>query len=277
MRMCVVLKVSRSGYYKYLSNTGVSVSSTKRAAIIFHARVFHKRSKGIYGYRKVHEDFEKEFPEVPCSRETVHKVMRENNLFNCVKKKHRYPKPDNSKVFEYPKNKLNKNYNASIKNLKWTGDITYIRTTKGWVYLAVVMDLFSRKIIGWSMSTYVNSALTCQALENAIEQRDQSGYLLYHSDRGSQYSSYEFQGYLLSNSMESSMSLKGDPWSNAVNENFFQKLKHEFIRGRVFKDIETARSEIFWYIEIFYNKHRRNQYLGYLSPVEYEKRHEIVA
>ena len=161
--------------------------------------------------------------------------------------------------------------------LQWTGDITYIRTTKGWVYLAVVMDLFSRKIVGWSMSNYVNSALTCKALENAIEQRDQSGYLLYHSDRGSQYSSDEFQDYLLSNSMESSMSLKGDPWSNAVQENFFQKLKHEFIRGRMFKDIEEARSEVFWYIEIFYNKNRHHQQLGYLSPVEYERKHEIVA
>ena len=254
-----------------------SVSCIKRAAIAFHARVFHRRSRGIYGYRKVYEDFEKELPELPCSRETVRKVMQENNLFSCVKKRHRYPALDNSQMFEYPRNKLNRNYNASMKNLKWTGDITYIRTSKGWVYLAVVMDLFSRKIVGWSMSNYINSALTCNALENAIEQRCKIGYLLYHSDRGSQYSSDEFQGYLLSNGMESSMSLKGDPWSNAVQENFFQKLKHEFIRGRLFANIEEARSEVFWYIEIFYNKRRRHQHLGYLSPVEYEKKHEIVA
>ncbi len=94
----------------------------------------------------------------------MRKVVRENNLFSGIKKRHRYPKPDNYKVFEYPKNKLNRNYNASIKNLKWIGDITYIRTIKGWIYLAVVMDLFSRKIVGRSMSTYINSALTCKAL-----------------------------------------------------------------------------------------------------------------
>ncbi len=130
MSMCMVLKVSRSGYYKYL-NRKPSSCEEKRKAIAFHAKVFHKRSKAIYGYRKVYEDFKAELPEFPCSRETVRKVMHENRLFVCLRRRHRYPKLDKSNVFEFPKNKLNRNFKTAFKNLKWTGDITYIRTAEG--------------------------------------------------------------------------------------------------------------------------------------------------
>ncbi len=145
--MCRVLKVSRSVDYKYL-NRKPSVSEEKRDVIAFHAKVFHKRSRGIYGYRKVYEDFKAELPELSCSRETVRKIMHENRLFACLRRRYKYPKPNKANVFEFPKNKLNRNYKTTVKNLKWTGDITYIRTTEGWVYLAVVMDLYSRKIVG---------------------------------------------------------------------------------------------------------------------------------
>ncbi len=134
------------------------------------------------------------------------------------------------------------------------------------------MDLYSRKIIGWSVSKNIDSALVCKALNNAIEQRNQSGYLLFHSDRGSQYSSDDFQDLLLSRSTECSMSLTGDLWSNAVQENFFKKLKHEFIRGRKFTNLNDTRKEIFWYIEVFYNMRHRQKDLGYIRPNEYEKR-----
>ncbi len=113
----------------------------------------------------------------------------------CIGRCHKYPKPNKVDVFKFPKNKQNRNYKTSVKNLKWTGDITYIRTTEGWVYLAVVMDLYSLKIIGWSVSKNIDSALVCKALKNENEQRNQSGYLLFHSDRGSQYSSMVFRIY----------------------------------------------------------------------------------
>ena len=122
-----------------------------------------------------------------------------------------------------------------------------------------------------------DSKLVCYALNNAIRQRNQSDYLLFHSDRGSQYSSDEFQDLLLSNGIESSMSLAGDPWSNAVQENFFQKLKHEFIRGKKFANLEEVRKEVFEYIEVFYNMRRSQKDLGYISSNEYEKEHEVVA
>lgn len=146
-----------------------------------------------------------------------------------------------------------------------------IKTKEGWLYLSVVMDLYSRKIIGWSISKDPNSALVCRSVSNALDIRGVSGYILFHSDRGTQYSSDETQSFLLSNGIESSMSPKGAPWSNA------QKLKRKLIRGRKYCTIEETRKELFWYIEIFYNKRRRHQYLGYLSPEEYEKKHSSVA
>lgn len=142
--MCRVLKISRSGYYKYI-NRKPSASEEKRTVIAFHAKVFYKLSKAIYGYRKVYEDFKAELPELPCSRETVRKVMHDNRLFACIRRRHKYPKPNKADVFEFPKNKLNRNYKTFVKNLKWAGGITYIRTTEGWIYLAVVMDLCSLK------------------------------------------------------------------------------------------------------------------------------------
>ena len=145
---------------------------------------------------------------------------------------------------------MNRNFKTPIKNLKWTGDITHGRTIEGWIYLAVVMDLYSRKIVGWSVSRNIDSALVCKALNNTIKQRNQSDYLLFHSDRGSQYSSDDFQDLLLSRGIESSMSLSGDPWNNAVQENFFQKLKHEFIRDRKSANFEDVRKELFWYIDL---------------------------
>ena len=152
MRMCRVLTVSRIGYYKSLSRKSYT-SEIKRNVIAFHAKVFHKRFKGIYGYRKVYENFKDKLSDLPCSREAIRKVMHENNLFDCIRRRHRYPAQDNLQAFEYPKNKLNRNYKTSAKNLKWPGDITYINTLNGWVYLGAVMDLFSRKVVGWSVST----------------------------------------------------------------------------------------------------------------------------
>lgn len=163
----MVLKLSKSGYYKSL-NKKPSATAKKRKIIAFHARVFHKRSKGIYGYRKIYSDFKEELPEISCSMDTVRKIMHEKRLFSYIKKKHRYPKADTIDLFEYPNNRLNRNYSASVKNLKLMGDITATKTAEGWLYLSAVMDLFSRKIVGWSTSTEVNSVLVCKSLNNAI-------------------------------------------------------------------------------------------------------------
>lgn len=242
-----------------------------------YARVFHKRSRGIYGYRKVYEDFRREVTGIQCSCETLRKIMSANHLFSCVKSRHKYHRIEKDKVYKYPNNILSRDFKSHERNKKWVGDITYIWTNEGWLYLAVVMDLYSRKIIGWSMSKDANSDLACKALNNALMHRNSVGELLYHSDRGVQYSSYEFQKLLKDNGITGSMSYKADPWSNAVQENFFQKLKQEYIKDRNFINIAEAKKEVFWYIEIFYNNRRRHKYLGYLSPSEYEKKHEVVA
>lgn len=267
--MCILLGVSRSGFYKSIQSAP-SARKTRHAAITREVIHFHERSGSVYGYRKVAADLRMEGKN-RCCAETVRRIMAERGLHAKAKRKFvvttqsRHSLP----VFD---NVLDRNFAAFSIDQKWTADITYIRTMEGWLYLAGVMDLFSRRIIGWSMSDRIDADLACDALNMAIAQRKPEPGLIHHSDRGVQYASQAYQAILKRCGIICSMSRKGNCWDNASQESFFGKLKAEWIRGTIYKTRKEARQSIFNYIELFHNRQRRHAALGYVSPVEFEKR-----
>ena len=268
--MCRVLKVSRGGYYDWRKRKA-SVRQQKREKLAQLARIYHERSRKIYGYRKVHEDLVRE-EKIACCKETVRKVMRQESLFSCVKRKF-VCTTDSKHSLPVAENILDRDFEATAPDQKWVADITYIATEEGWLYLATVLDLFSRRIVGWSMSQHINAELVCSALKTAIAQRCPGDELLHHSDRGVQYAAQTFQELLDIHGIKCSMSRKGNCWDNASQESFFGKLKSEWIQNRIYPNREEAQQDIFYYIEVFYNRQRRHAALGYVSPAEYEARH----
>jgi putative transposase len=267
--LCRTLKVSRSAYYDGL-HAVPSNRQVKREEIASKVEHFYSRSKGIYGYRKVAEDIRAE-TELFCCADTVRRIMREKRL--CAKARHKFVVTTQSKhSLPVAENLMGRDFQSTEPNRKWVTDITYIRTADGWLYLAGVLDLYSRRIVGWSVSERIDSDLTCSALNKAIRERKPEAGLLHHSDRGVQYASYAYQSILSRCGMVCSMSRKGNCWDNAGQESFWGKLKAEWIRGRIFSTREEAKREIFEYIEVFYNRQRRHAALGYVSPVEFELR-----
>lgn len=267
--MCSVLRVSRSGYYAWRKRKP-SAQENKRRMIAAKAAVFHERSRKIYGYRKIHEDIIRE-TEIVCCAETVRRVMRKIGLFSRTKRKF-VRTTDSKHRLPTAKNILARDFSASGMNEKWVADITYIQTREGWLYLAGVMDLYSRRIVGWAMSERIDAALVCDALEMALLHRCPGKGLLHHSDRGVQYASDRFQMLLDRYELVGSMSRKGNCWDNACKESFFGKLKCEWIQGRIYKTRREAEQDVFWYIEVFYNRMRRHASLGYVSPADFEAR-----
>jgi putative transposase len=232
-------------------------------------KVVHKKSRKTYGSPRVHADLN-ETGHV-CSKHRVARLMRENGIVSKHKRKfkvttnsnHSYPIADNL---------LQRQFDVSEPGQCWVSDITYIPTREGWLYLAVTLDLFHRKVIGWAMDRWITRHLAIDALNMAIKNGYQKPRLIHHSDRGVQYASNEFQALLKTNGTRCSMSRKGDCWDNAVAESFFHTLKVELIHGRVYDTRQEAKTAIFEFIEIFYNRQRLHSYLGYLSPVDYEKK-----
>jgi len=267
--MCKVLEVSRSGYYTSITRPA-SNRAIKKDKIAQAAQEYYEKSHEIYGYRKVYEDLSEYRPDLNCCRETLRKIMVEHGLYSCTKKKF-VVTTDSNHAKPVAENRLNRDFTADEPNQKWVADITYIRTSEGWLYLAVIIDLFSRFVVGWATSDKIDSALVCEAFTNAINFRHPEGKLLHHSDQGVQYASDDFQNLLDLSGVECSMSRRGNCWDNACSESFFGKLKCEAVRGEVYKTRNDARKDLFWYIEIFYNRKRRHATLGYLSPTEFEK------
>ncbi len=267
--MCRALAVSRSGYYGWLKR-GPSRRDRKREAIAQAARRSHEGSNGVYGYRKVHVEIVED-EGLKCCKETVRKVMKQEGIRSKVTKKfvvttdsrHRRP---------VAANKLGRDFRTAGPNQKWVADITYVRTREGWLYLATVMDLWSRRIVGWSMSSTIDVQLVSRAFNMAVRSRCPGSELIHHSDRGIQYASEKFQQLLDLHGVEPSMSRKGDCWDNAPAESFFGKLKTEHIGRRIYETRREAEQELFWYIEVFYNRRRRHASLGYLSPLQFELR-----
>ena len=270
---CEVLEVSTSGYYAWLDREP-SRRAQRTARIHQAVAEVHAASHGVYGSAKIAEALdEREDLETAC-RNTVAKAMRELGLKSRVRRAFtptttrvdptRTPAPDT----------LAQDFTAEAPDRKWVTDITYLPTDAGWVYLAVVLDLFSRKVVGWAIGDSLETELVSTALRRAIEaRRPEGGRLLHHSDRGCQYTSDAYRRTLRSLGIECSMSRTGCCYDNAVMERFFWSLKHEWTKHERFADLEAARLSVFKYVETFYNPVRLHQTLGYQSPDQYEADH----
>ena len=265
--MCYVLDVSVSGYYAWKRRTP-SAQRVRREQLIEAIETFHADSKGAYGYRKVHEDIMETFDE-PCCLETVRRIMKSKGL-RSTRRRRFVVTTDSNHTMPVAENALNRDFQADAPNRKWVADITYVPTHQGWTYLATVMDLYARRIVGWATSKRNDTALISEALHKAIKERQPGKGLLHHSDQGSQYASKEYRKTLKLFKMKCSMSRIGICWDNAPMERFFSSLKSEWLRDRVFPTHEAATTAIFEYIETFYNPKRRHQALGYQSPIQYE-------
>ena len=268
--MCDELQVSTSGYYGWLGHKP-SAQQQRRVHIAQAAARFYFESERIYGYRKVYQDLLE--ANINCCRETVRRIMHQIGLFSRIKRKFVLT-TDSDHAMTVAENLLNRDFSATSQNQKWVADITYIPTRRGWLYLAVVMDLYSRRIVGWAMSEHIDSALVLSAMNMAISQRRPEAGLLHHSDRGSQYASDVFQDLLDDNKIVCSMSRKGNCWDNACIESFLGSLKTEWVGDKKYESNRQARNDIFKYIELFYNRKRRHAALGYLSPAAYEELNE---
>ena len=264
--MCKVLGVSRSGYHNYLKSK-YSQRKLENKIITELIEKIWNNSQRLYGYRRIHAELRSQG--IYCNKKRVLRLMRSNHI--SAKKRKKFKRTTNSNHSSYiSPNKLNQNFRVNRPNKVWVGDITYVNTSEGWLYLAVVLDLYSRKVIGWSMNKRMTSSLVIDALEYAIIDREPVGELIFHSDRGSQYASADFRKVLRTNGIIQSMSGKGNCYDNAVAESFFHTLKTELVYREKYKTRKDAKSGIFQFIEGFYNRIRRHSFLNYLSPNDFE-------
>lgn len=264
--MCRVLKVSRSGYYQWLKRP-VSNRKQKDAELKEKIVQIHEQSRGTYGSPRIHQNLRQQGYRLGKKR--VERLMKEAGICAVHKRKYRVT-TDSSHNLPVAANRLNREFFVDKPNTSWVSDITYIPTAEGWLYLAVVMDLYSRKIVGWSMDKRISRGLVIKALDMAITQRKPKRGLLLHSDRGSQYASHEYQALLWRNGIICSMSKKGDCWDNAVIESFLRTLKVELVYQAKYGSRLEAQRDIFEYIEVFYNRQRLHSAIGYLSPENFE-------
>lgn len=266
--MCRVLEVSASGYYRWRQRPA-SLREKRRAVTEAAIMETYASFKARYGAPRIAQELSA--TGVPCSVNYVAGIMREKAIRARNGKAFKYSRTSEA-MTNVAENLLWRQFAASAPNLKWTTDITYIWVNGRWLYLATVMDLYSRHIVGWSLDMSMTEQLITDALSMAYGRREVNPGLIVHSDRGVQYRSTGYQDYLRSRGCVPSMSRKGNCWDNAPMESFFSRLKVELIYAECFESIAAAKSAIFEYIEIFYNRKRRHSALGYLSPVEYERR-----
>ena len=266
--MCRTLEVGSSGFYAWL-NRPESPRNRENQQLLMEIKAVHKRSRTTYGSPRIHAQLNESGH--ACSRYRVARLMRQHGIVSKHKRKF---KVTTNSVHSYPiaENLLQRRFNVFRPGQCWVSDITYIPTLEGWLYLAVTLDLFHRKVIGWSMDRWITRQRVIDALNMAIKNGCFESGLIHHSDRGVQYASNEFRALLKNYGIECSMSRKGDCWDNAVAESFFHTLKVELIHGKTYITRQEAKTAIFEYIEGFYNRQRRHSYLGYLSPDEYEKK-----
>ncbi len=267
--MCTQLDVSRSGYY-----AGKDRKPSRREQEDVQLRVAikasHTASRGTYGSPRVLDDLKDDGFKV--SRRRVSRLMAEEGLTGTPKKP--FKRTTDSKHNEaIADNTLDRNFTVEAPDKIWATDITYVRTWEGWMYLAVVVDLFSRRVIGWAMATHMRTGLVMNALDMALGQRLPAAGLIHHSDRGSQYASADYRRALDDNNIVCSMSRKGNCWDNAVVESFFATLKKELIHRKPWATVRAARRAIVEYVEVFYNRKRKHSTLGYCSPVGFEEQH----
>jgi len=264
--MCAALAVSRSGYYAWLKR-GVSGRELANRRLLMEIRAVYQASRRVYGYRKVHRALLTKG--VHCSRNRVARLMRKADLRSKRRRRYRVTTQSKHRRSLAP-NRLARQFTATMPNEKWLTDITYVRTRQGWLYLAAVLDLFSRRVVGWAMEPYLTDKLTIKALQMALTNRQPPAGLLHHSDRGSQYASGDYQQLLADAQALASMSRTGNAYDNAPMESFFASLKTELIHHRRYQSRRQAKSDIFEFIEVFYNRQRLHAAIGYKSPAEFE-------
>ena len=265
--MCRLLKVSRSGYYAWRVRPESERAKTDRELTRVIRRV-HAESKGVYGSPKITAELKDEG--YGCGRRKVARLMRLVGLRGCPKRRFKVT-TERDPSHPVASNLINQDFVAEAPNRRWASDITFISTYQGWLYLAVVMDLYSRRIVGWSMSRWINRHLVIDALSMALGTRSAENTLIHHSDRGAQYTSDDFRDELKKHGIQCSMSARGNCYDNAVVESFFGLLKRERVNRVRYRTRDEARADIFDYIECFYNRKRRHSYLGYISPVTFEE------
>lgn len=263
---CRMLKVSPSGFYAW-SERVPSEREIDDARLIDKIKGIYDANDGVYGVRRIHRQLLADGE--PCSRNRVARLMRKCGLKARRRRKYRVT-TDSKHNFPVAENLLGRQFFSAGPNQVWASDITYIWTMEGWLYLAAVIDLHSRMVVGWSMSERIDRTLVLDALSMAVGRRAPEPGLIHHSDRGSQYASNDYQAAIGKHKMRCSMSRKGDCWDNAVVESFFSSLKTERVHHRLYRSRAAARRDIFEYIEVFYNRVRLHSTLGYLSPVQFE-------
>jgi transposase InsO family protein len=267
VRICEILNVSVAGYYAWRERPA-SASEQRRDALVVEIRAIHEEVKARYGSPRIHAELVARGQD--CCVNTVAKIMHDHGIAAKTTKKFRQT-TDSNHDRPVADNLLGRQFEQAGANEAWVTDITYIPTREGWLYLAAVEDLYSRRVVGWAMADRMTSRLVVDALEMAVQRRLPEAGLLAHSDRGSQYASDHYRRLLEEQGISCSMSGRGDCWDNAPMESFFASLKKELVHHEDYATRAEARASIFEYIEVFYNRKRRHSSLGYLSPAEHEQ------
>jgi putative transposase len=272
--MCQVLGVSTSGYYAWKKQVP-SQRELGNQKLVLQIKAVYAENHQVYGSPRIQNELSDQG--IRCSEKRVARLMRQNGICARQAKRRRVQTTDSNHDLPVAPNVLDQQFEADEPGQKWVSDITYVPTQKGWLYLAAIMDLYSRRIVGWAMDKTLASSLVQQALEMALAGRLLKAGLLHHSDRGSQYASHEYRELLAAHKMVASMSRTGNCYDNAAMESFFSTLKCERVHHRDYATHDEARQDLFAYIELFYNRKRRHSALGYLSPVQYEQQHPSVS
>ncbi|MDQ8205902.1 IS3 family transposase [Coraliomargarita sp. SDUM461003] len=269
--MCECLDLLRGSYYSWESR---APSDRSKQDEVLKDRIseLHRKAKGRYGHRPIYSHLQDD--DFDCGRDRTLRLMQELGIAGVQRKGFKPLGTDSNHNFGYSANLLKQLGKPERLDQVWVADTTYLRIEGGWCYLATVMDLFSRRILGWSVSDHNDSKLVCQALQAAVLTRggDLPKGLIHHSDRGSTYASYAYADMLSSFGIEPSMSAKGNCYDNAAQESFYGRYKTSSVRGRIFADQQEARSNAFEYIEVFYNRFRKHSSLGYQSPFQFEEK-----
>jgi putative transposase len=269
IKMCLWLGVSSSGFYEHLDAVETA-RQRRRAKIIIHVQAAYQAGRGAYGVRRVHAVLSRSHdPEVAsCSEKLVRSVMAELGLAGCQPRGYKTTTRPDPEPPTAPQDLVGRDFTADRPGVKLVGDITYIRCWTGWLYLATVIDCSSREVIGWSMADHMRTSLVCEAISMAAGRGRLAPGAIFHSDRGSQYTSIEYASHLAGLDIRSSMGRVGQCWDNALAESFFGALKNELIHRTVFPTKRHARRAIAEYIEVFYNRTRLHSGLGYKTPAE---------
>jgi len=268
-RMCRVLEVSRSGYYVWRQRVPSHRGRANERLLVAIQAIHAKEKHDTYGSPRVHDELTENG--IPCGRHRVARLMKRHGIRAKQARKFRPVTTDSRHTLPVAENLLDRQFTVDQADTVWVGDITYIRTRQGWLYLAVVLDLFSRMVVGWAVGRDLSRHLPLRALQMALGRRTVSPGALFHSDRGSQYASEDYQALLKAHGMVCSMSRKGECYDNAVAESFFHTLKVEQVHLQDYHNTREATADLFEYIEVFYNRQRRHSHLGGISPAAYEK------